>query len=461
MKIIIANRNSETKGAELEKLCKKIFVKLGFESSTLNVVAAGANEYDVRAYKRIIENGIDTLIPVMAECKAYNKKCDITHWEKFLGKLYTLKLQHPKAQGFFIALSGVNGNFWGAYDAIKETDDSILLITEEKLLEYIHVEFNLSSSNEIHRIVATYTNRVIDTLDILLYDNKIFWLIQFNSKDYSILSAENEIPSQSELDCIIPLLPKNIFYNYINLLEEQKRNSRIGQIKGLIICFALNNMADNRNSVISELRACNSDITIDEFEKLIKDTEFISNTYPLKVDIPDCRIQFYKSILSSWVYAKTLTSPIYQKNIDVDLVDEILSLHGGLELDSKQIQQCIYLLKHSHTALLNVIHSDNFIKNALKNIGLFNKQKQHRIRIECATKFFDLLLDGLKEDFTSQPYWEIMSALGIDRYCLTQKLILNEGLESEFTVDTSSKTNLMRLSNVPGNPIVPITLLDE
>lgn len=100
MELIILGKNTKSKGAELERFCRRLFIKLGFKNSTLNFIAAGGNEYDVTAEKIIQqEDGTEVSIPIIAECKAYNKPCEMTHWLKFLGKFHTAQLNNKLAEG--------------------------------------------------------------------------------------------------------------------------------------------------------------------------------------------------------------------------------------------------------------------------------------------------------------------------------------------------------------------------
>ena len=61
-------RTRKVKGAELEKFCRRFFIKLGFKNSTLNFIAAGRNEYDVTAEKLVIhDDGTEETILYLIE----------------------------------------------------------------------------------------------------------------------------------------------------------------------------------------------------------------------------------------------------------------------------------------------------------------------------------------------------------------------------------------------------------
>lgn len=213
MELIILGKNTKSKGAELERFCRRLFIKLGFKNSTLNFIAAGGNEYDVTAEKIIQqEDGTEVSIPIIAECKAYNKPCEMTHWLKFLGKFHTAQLNNKLAEGYFVALCGVNGNVWGAATPLISTESNIHIIAKDDLIKYVVKEYNLSPIEHIRRIGELYSNRVVDTVDFILYDNQIYWLLRFNSKDFTIIKNDETPLTSKELKKIFTEVVKKIFF---------------------------------------------------------------------------------------------------------------------------------------------------------------------------------------------------------------------------------------------------------
>lgn len=212
MELKILGKNTKSKGAELEKFCRRFFVKLGFKNATLNFIAAGGNEYDVTAEKLVtLDDGTEVTIPIIAECKAYNKPCEMPHWLKFLGKFHTAFSKNKLAEGYFVALSDVNGNVWGAATPIIEKNSNIHIFAKDDLIEYIRKEYNLSSVDNIRGIGELYSNRVVDTIDLILFDNQIYWLLRFNSKDFTIVKSDNVPLTAKELKSKFPQLPKKLF----------------------------------------------------------------------------------------------------------------------------------------------------------------------------------------------------------------------------------------------------------
>ena len=215
----------------------------------LNIVKSGANEYDVTAKCTKIIDGKEVPVSIIAECKAHRKKCDMPDFLKFLGKLYCQKYENPNTEGYFVALSGVNGNFLGAFESLGCVDKSIHLIVEEDLINFLHVDYNLADVQSVRLKISKFTNRVIDSLDLSLYDNNVYWLVRFNSKDYTILSSDSEPMSKEDAKKIHTLLLNHEYYNYIDLAEEQERLLYLTYVRGIILCLALNQTAKDKETV--------------------------------------------------------------------------------------------------------------------------------------------------------------------------------------------------------------------
>lgn len=455
MEIIILGESKDNKGTELEKLCKRLFEKLGFDKSALNVVKSGANEYDVIAKSNRIINGENITIPIFAECKAHSRKCDMPDFLKFLGKLYCQKKENPNTEGYFVALSGVNGNFLGAYDSLRNIDDSIHLIVEEDLIKFLQVDYSLSDVFTVRTKVSQFTNRVIDSIDLSLYDNKIFWVIRFNSKDYTILSSDSEPITKESVLKIHELLLSYGYYNFIDLTEERERQIRLAYVRGVILCFALNEKAKDKDMVTQMLT--NTGIPIEEFELIWRSKlDYVSDEYPLKIQNISSKVQFFVYLLSNYVFVETITSPFYQLLIDNDFIKEICDIQGGLTLTDKEKEQVIRLLKVSHSAIINAVNPNKFIINSLKNANHLDIQKKEKVRELCVTKLMGMLIEGANDDFGTQQYSKILHCLGIQQYELLQRVIINAGKDNEFHIESNPKIIIAPVENLPGNPVISV-----
>lgn len=458
MDILILGNTKDDIGTEPEKLCRRLFEQIGLDNTALNVVKSGANEYDVIG-RRKIESSSTEYVQVIAECKAHRRKCDLPDFLKFLGKIYCQRLEHKRVEGYFVALSGINGNFLGAYESLHKYDDSVHLIVSEDLIAYIKQEYNLSDIQVVKQIVYSYTNRVIDSVDLVLIDNKVYWIIRFNSLEYTIISSDNQVQTDDDIEPIRGLLA-NTYCNFIDLPKERARLQRELFVMGAILCIALNGQASNIEEVSSVLSE-KFQIQMLEFEQILPQMKYVSKEFPLHIQIGDSRAEFFKYLLSKCVFAETIKSTQYQDLIDANFIAEICEIQGGLVLSDHEVSQTIRILKLSNSAIKNVIYPDNFIVNSIKNspiVGLDNAKAVMRIAIAT---FNRMLIEGFNDDTQNQPNWTLINNLGIEHYAISQHLTLNKGKTDEMHIDRTMHSRLVQLSGAPQNTIAPIVLFDD
>lgn len=462
MKLIILGKTTEQKGAELEKLCSRLFRKLGYKNITLNAVGVGAAEYDVYADK-IIKNqlGLVERIPVFAECKAYKQPCNHDHWQKFLGKYAIESTQNPEVEAYFVALSGVNGNVWKAASDYLKTNGRVHLIAKDQLVEFLESEFHLLCADQLREFANLYSNRAIDTVDLVLLNNSIYWLIRFNSTDFSLFTADNNPLTQEDFNKISEYFNQKDFYKFIDLIAEKEHLARILSIKGFILSCALLEIGNSRDKINDYLSKMDLGFTFEDLIKLLPDTKFVSDSFPFKLDSNISKIEFLSYLFSVQILSPVLTSTIYQSFFDEEFLDDILKLQGGIPLTIGQRANALFLLRVSPRAVYNTIYPDNFLVNASRNLNLFEEDYQLKARKQIITNFFNLLIDGVKHDMEIQPLWEIAKKLGIEKYTFSQRLIINEGLDNEVRIITAPTVHLANISNFPSNPIVPIFMFED
>lgn len=462
MELIILGKNTKSKGAELEKFCRRFFIKLGFRNSTLNFIAAGGNEYDVTAEKIVTrEDGTEETIPIIAECKAYNKPCEMTHWLKFLGKFHTTYSKNKLAEGYFVALSDVNGNVWGAATPLIDTNHNLHIIAKDALIEYIQKEYNLCSVDTIRGIGELYSNKVVDTVDLILFDNQIYWLLRFNSKDFTIVKSDNTPITSKELKSTFPHLTKKIFFNFVDLISEKEKILRISEIKGFILYCALNNCGNTESEIKDIIQDRNYPFTYNEVVSILKDTEFVSDTLPIKLIQPQKYLEFFRYFMLYPVYPSIIKSPEHQNLINECLLNEILSIQGNLQLDSQKRNDALFILRVSPSAICNVIFEDSFLVNASRNSRLFNQKYHSKIQEQRESKFFKLLIEGFGSDIHHQELWKFANELGVSNYSIHNGLIVNKGLPNEIKIEHSPLVYFAPVENIPSHPIIPFVRFDE
>lgn len=285
--------------------------------------------------------------------------------------------------------------------------------------------------------------------------HKVYWLVRFNSKDYTVLSSDCEPVAKEHSTRIHNLLLNHEFYNYIDLAKEQERQIRLAYVRGIILCLALNQKAKDRDTVRKMIESMG--ISIDEFEQVrINDIEYVTKNYPLEIVNNDSKVAFFSYLLSNYVFVETITSTIYQSLIDNEFLKEICEIQGGLELTDIEQEQALRLLKISHSAIINAIQPDKFIINSIKNISQYNNLNQDKVRELGVTKLMGLLIEGANDDFCTQPYSKILHELGIYQYEILQRIILNNGKNDEVRIESNPKTILAKAENLPGKPVLSV-----
>lgn len=462
MKLIILGKTTEEKGAELEKVCSRLFIKLGYKNITLNAVGSGAAEYDVCAEK-IIENELGQVnrVPVFAECKAYKNPCNNEHWQKFLGKYAIESAQNSMVEAYFVALSGVNGNVWKAASDYISKNDKVHLIAKDQLIEFLEAEFHLLESRQIREIANLYSNRAIDTIDIVLLNNSIYWLIRFNSTDFTLFSSDNSPLTQEDFNQIKSYFKQKDYFRFVDLIEEKERLERVLSIKGFILTCALLEIGDSLENINSFLKNNNFDFSFEDIVQLLPDTDFVSDSFPFELQSDIRPLEFIRYLYSVLFFGTVLTSELYQSFFTEEFLDDILILQGDIALTAEQRKNALFLLSISPGAVYNVIYPNGFLVNSSRNLSLFKGEFHTKAKQQIVAKFFSLLIDGFRQNMTSQPYWEIAKGLGVENYSFSQSLLVNEGLTNGIVIESSSKVLIAEISNLPTHVIAPVVMLEE
>lgn len=449
MKLIILGKTTEEKGAELERLCSRLFIKLGYTNVTLNAVGSGAAEYDVYAEK-IISNDCGTIekVPVFAECKAYKTPCNNDHWQKFLGKYAIESAQNSNVEAYFVALSDVNGNVWKAASDFTKTNNHIHIIAKDQLVEFLVSEFCLLSANQIRELANLYSCRAVDTVDLLLLNNSVYWLIRFNSTDYTLFSAESNPITLSVFESIRVYFNQRDFYNFIDLVAEKEHLEKISSIKGFILSCAFLGVGDSSDKINGYLGKRDFGFTLEDIIKLLPDTKFVSDSFPFHLEYYSSKIDLLRYLYSFTIISPVLTATSYQSLFDEELLDDILQLQGEISLTQEQRSNALFILRVFPAAVCNVIIPDTFIINSSRNINIFKNGDQIKVQKQIVAKFFSLLIDGIIQNMDEQPFWEIAKQLGVETYSFSKTLLINKGLNNEISIATFPTVLLANISDL-------------
>lgn len=411
MKLYILGKNSDDKGSQLEELTRDILASQNYENIAVNPVYSGASEIDVAAsYKKVV--GIQTMdFPVICECKAHEKSIVMTDWLKFIGKLYIEKLKNEHTIGLMIALSGANGNVVGSYNDIKDKG-FIQLIANDDLIALLSEKYSLPKSSLIEKYISQFTNRAIIEICLAYYNKLIYWIVGFAEGGYTIVKHNCQSITKEQTNLLLPLISDNTsFTGYINIEDEYEAIVRQSILNTLVLSFLMDCPQITLDEVISKIQLApneeNMTINLEDIQSAIGKNPFVCQNKNGTLSLLDKEnidfIEFYRFILKNAIHPRILSRKFYIENIDVDLLKKICSIQENISIPKERIDDCLFLLRHSLTALSYAIYPDPFIIRYRSSIGtLFpNVDKGH------TEHFFNSLITCFQKDFHRQELSEL------------------------------------------------------
>lgn len=468
MKLYILGNTNDDKGTQLEILTKEMLEKQGYSNIAGNVIVSGGSEFDaVASYKMpLATNYIE--YQVICECKAHSNPINITDWMKFIGKVYVEKLKNDHTTGLMIALSGANGNVIGSYNEIKDRGLVNLMVGDD-IIEFLTKEYNLTSAQSIESYVKRFTDKSISIISLAYYDQAIYWIVGFIEGGFTVLKKNATQLNSKELEIIVELLNKNTEYTgYIDIEQENEaRNRRINIEK-----VALSILMDASIPLsIDEVFAQYEDITTqksnekaakDEIGNALRNNSFAIESeekYYLKEFDIDSLIEFFKYIYSEILPVRLLGRKWFSEKINEELFTKVLDIQCKIKVSEKQRRECLFLIKHSPSALAYAIHPDEDLTRYRSPNGTTiaeNVDKGH------TQMFVQKLTDLFIKDFHNQALHELyFSDYGIFDVRIEQTLtVLNEG-ENVLSIVNNRNMSLGRLDKEFGNQIILISKLPE
>lgn len=469
MKLFIVGENSDDKGSQLENLVKRILSDYELTNVTRDEVSAGGNEIDVTA--DIISNtGLSQIkIPVICECKAYEDAVSMPHWLKFLGKLYIAKRNHSETQGYFIALSGVNGNVWSNYKYLTEDlkDNSIHLIAKDELINIIESTFKLPDRKKLEDYISQFTNRHISEMSYIYYKNQVYWAIEFSDNTFTLFS-DNKFISSDNIIVSRDLIKNIVSGNYVDIETEYKMVQRKLSLEGFCLCAVMlgYNSTDAIRTLVEKIQTQRISISKAEVDSILKKIPYIKIEKKIEImleKIEEAPIEFLRYLLNRPIIPKVITSCIYQSIINDKILLEISSVQKGLIIPNECKDSCLEILRLSPTALAESIVPVEFISNALKNSATFRdstvSNNVNRISYE---RYFGMIVNCLQSDFENQIFWEILhNDFKIDAYSIIKQISINPNSTDSIILKDAPLIKLVNVQNIPGTPVIPIVEFDK
>jgi len=398
MRLFVYGKNKDDKGTQLEALTTAILKGMGFVV-VRNEVKSGGNELDVVATKKEAIGGDINLI---CECKAHNNLITMNDWLKFIGKLHLEQRKNQLTHGLMIALSGANGNVLGSYNDIK-TDNYITLITNEDIFGYILTTHAMATERQVADVVERYTRKDIVEINIIYYDNCYFWHICFPSGEYTILKDNFSDVEDDKLPAFKEMVESQTNSRlFLNIKEEYEAIQRRSLIRTLVLSYTLDEehtlkeIEEWINSVKTEFNA-----TFDEIEVIVKAVPYLRLLEGGMVSVIEEHeidfLEFYRFVLTDTVSTRVMATRFYKDHINRKLLDSIRELQKNIQIPEENIEECLFLMKHSPSALAYTIYEDKAItRYRSKDKAIFtNIEKAH------TEWFLDNVMRGFIADYNN------------------------------------------------------------
>lgn len=380
MKVFVYGKNTDDKGKQLEELTGAILKSMGFVV-TRNERGAGGGELDVVASKK---EPIGGEINLVCECKAHNALITMNDWYKFIGKIHLMQRGNQMTHGLMIALSGANGYVMGSYKDIK-SDNYITLITNEDLLEHIQAFHPMLSEKKVAQAIGNYSRKGVVDCNIIYYENCFYWYICFPNGEYTILKEDL---SNIDADYVEPF--KGLIETqtdsrlFVDIRKEQEAVQRRSLIRSMILSYTL----DKEHTVQEIVELINKtkadfNVTQMEVEEGINAIPYLITSDDSTVAVIDKKkidyIEFYRFIFQDTVSTKILMTKFYKNHINKTLLKRIIEIQHNIQIPKDNVEECLFLLKHSPSALVYSIYEDKAITRyrSPKGAVFQNLEKAH------------------------------------------------------------------------------------
>jgi hypothetical protein len=399
MKVFVYGKNSDEKGSQLEALTTAILKGMGYAVAR-NVVKAGGNELDVVATKK---EPIGGDINLVCECKAHNSLISMDDWLKFIGKLHLEKRKNQMTHGLMIALSGANGNVLGSYEEIK-SDNSITLITNEELFKHIKAFHPMLSEKQVEETIGNYSKKAVVDINIVYYNNVFYWLIGFPNGEYTILKDDLSNIEDDTLELFKSMIESQTESRlFVDIQKENEAIQRRSFIRSLVLSYTLDDV-HTLDEIVEWINTVRKDliVTTAEVEECVEAIRYLRVSDDSTVVVVDESeidfIEFYRFILQGAVSTRVMATKFYKEHIDRSLLNKIRELQNNIQIPEEQVEECLFLMRHSPMALTYSIYEDKAITRYRSPEGAVfpNIEKAH------TEWFMDNVMNGFIADFNNQ-----------------------------------------------------------
>lgn len=428
MQLYILGKNSDDKGTQLEQLTVKILEHQGLEDITTNIQGSGGNEIDITAYSQTTIGIYPQKTKVIGECKAHKAPINITDWLKFIGKIHYAREMEANVIGIMVCLSGANGAVVGMYNEKHNNDNTIQLIANRDLVNLISDCFDIEAEAKVREKHASMSYGDIDEMNLLYYDKKIYWVTSFMDGKYTISNAKGLPMKKEELNDIFSLIANYSPYSqdsFIDIREHQETKQHLTTINMVLLTILVNGFSGTLNETARQIKKNDDTIDPNILEMAITQNPFV--VYNKEEDIVILQneesidiVDFYRYILHSGCPLDLVTSNLYQNHINQELLYKIQKIQYGIEIPQEKIDDCIFFLKHSPSALLRAI-TPNGLFHAYEVV-----KSQENMKALYVSYFVKMLTDSFVEDVKDQS----LSSM-YDDYFKINKIRVSSNIEIE------------------------------
>ena len=402
MRLYILGKNKKDKGDQLEILTKDILIEQGYKNITKSLIGIGGEEIDVYAEKEVERNRKKKKHIIMCECKAHEKVINLTDYLKFKGKIVTEKEKNKNVTGLLVALSGAAGTVIGANN---ETKSDIQLIANDDIIKLISHIYELEDTFNIRQYVKSLTERIITDIDVAYYEHAIYWIISFTGGEYYIIKNKAENNQFSDLSVICSLVENSSpLSKYIDIEHERKAFIRETYYRSTILAQLMES-AYSIDELLSRINNHKHEeytpLSIREFKKILNDCQFITCERDKIALLPEKGINyisFYKYILVGSVNVSILSQPYYLRHINKQLLDEIIKIQHFIQISNDKVDDIIFMLQNSPSALTYAIYED---KSITRYRGIDGKTLSENINEVHTQMFMEKVIDRFENDYCS------------------------------------------------------------
>jgi Restriction endonuclease len=466
MKIRLFGKTSDDKGAQLEKLTQRLLARLGYRQITLNFVGSGGSEIDIRAEYPMPSLAGDKLVHLIGKCKAYEATVGLPDWLKFLGKLYMERTcKRKEISGLFVALSGVNGNVAGAYDDLRNHDESVDLISGDNLVAQLLEEFKLPGVSHFLQRIGHGTTDPVATVSLGYYEGRVFWIAEFVNSTFTMLTGEllDQVPTPEVIELVSAQIQAA---RYRDLSQEQMAKDRLALARKhvlgqLLIHRSIDPPPQEELSGAGLPIFLQGDINracaeLQEEGKIIREEASLRLAGTTDVRF---RAAIIREIISGICNFSHLATPEWEALIDDELLGESLRIKDGLVIEGPDLRaELTQLMTWSPRALLWALGPDDLLCGHRREVPAV-EELMTRVHVKY---YRTQLLTYAIEDFRVTSFGRILH----ERYGLRELEFARRGVFKsekgvELEMDVTERIALARYDAATGGGIGQVLLVDH